>query len=83
MAKHDRLAKVSQSGLRVSKMVSNDQYNMFLTILALFTPFWTFLDENQFFAKKHKVLLGQSARSKKSSFVLVLARAVFFIDAYG
>ena len=78
MAKHDRLAKVSQSGLRVSKMVSNDQYNMFLTILALFAPFWTFLDENQFFASK-----TQSAWSKKSSFVLVLARAVFFIDVYG
>ena len=35
---------MSQSGLRGSKMIPNDQYNMFLIIWGHFGPIWTLLD---------------------------------------
>ena len=35
---------MSQSGLRGSKMIQNDHYNMFLTIWRHFGPIWTLLN---------------------------------------
>ena len=35
---------LSQSGLRGSKMIQNDQYNIFLIIWGHFGPIWTLLD---------------------------------------
>ena len=36
---------MSQSGLRGSKMIQNDQYNIFLIIWGHFGPIWTLLDQ--------------------------------------
>ena len=64
---------MSQSGLRGSKMIQNDHYNMFLTIWRHFGPIWTLLNHfrlNLIFCPKS--LWPRSTLcfwGKKSSFV--------------
>ena len=64
---------MSQSGLRGSKMIQNDQYNIFLAIWGHFGPIWTLLDhfrQNLIFClKTEKCFLAEVIWSKKSSFV--------------
>ena len=64
---------MSQKGLRGSKMIQNDQYNMFLTIWCHFGPSWTFLDhfrQNLIFCLKNtKCFLAKVIWGKKSSLV--------------
>ena len=64
---------MSQSGLRGSKMIQNDHYNMFLTIWRHFGPIWTFLNhfrQNLIFCLKNtKCFLAKVIWGKKSSLV--------------
>ena len=64
---------MSQSGLRGSKMIQNDQYNIFFTIWDYFGPIWTLLDlfrQTWFFASKAvKCFLAKVIWSKKLGFV--------------
>ena len=63
----------SQSGVRGSKMIPNDQYNMFLTIWGQFGPIWTLFGHfTQNFSFCSKSLWPRSTLcflGKKSSFV--------------
>ena len=64
---------MSQSGLRGSKMIQNDQYNIFLIIWGHFGPIWTLLDH----FRQNLIFCSKSLRprstflfwGKKSSFV--------------
>ena len=64
---------MSQSGLRGSKMIPNDQYNMFLIIWGHFGPIWTLWDhfrQNLIFCLKNtKCFLAKVIWGKKSSLV--------------
>ena len=64
---------MSRSDLRGSKMISNDQSNMFLIIWDHFGPIWTLCDyfrQNLIFClKTEKCFLAKVSWSKKSSFV--------------
>ena len=63
----------SHGGLRGSKMIQNNQYNIFFTIWDYFGPIWTLLDlfiQTWFFASKtEKCFLAKVIWSKKLSFV--------------
>ena len=67
---------MSQSGLRGSKMIPNDQYNMFLIIWGHFGPIWTLWDhfrQNLIFClKKTKCFLAKVIWSKKQIYSLNL-----------
>ena len=64
---------MSQKGLRGSKMIQNDQYNMFLTIWCHFGIIWTLFDhftQNLIFCPENtKCFLAKVIWSQKSSFV--------------
>ena len=51
---------------------------MFFTILALFAPFWTFLDENQFFASKTQIASRPKCSKQKIKFYLGLGTGGIF-----
>ena len=57
---------MSQSGLRGSKMIQNDQYNIFLTIWGHFGPIWTLLDN----FRQNLIFLLQITLAKKRFSVL-------------
>ena len=58
---------MSQSGLRGSKMIQNDHYNMFLTIWRNFGPIWTLLNHfrlNLIFCPKSLWPRSQEAKNQ-------------------
>ena len=80
---------MSQSGLRGSKMIQNDHYNMFLTIWRHFGPIWTILNHFRqnliFYLKNTKCFLAKAISEScvcSERIPLVPARKNFPIESF-